>query len=561
MHNEIKHLQKKFFALSATISFAVIFIMLLVLNILMNVSFNNELKAAADIVSQTAISNAPDMDHETILLSDTQTDENGNYIIERNPKSIQNITINGEILCTNDKAEWYCAGGGVYFEYPIDHLEKPKLIHKEYKFNQGNTKIIIDFTDDSTFMCDEKPFEATIDQVSDKRFYISPVWWSMASTSYDNHNTDVELIINNIEIQYRDNALVENFTFKEHNFNDVYPSGIPYTLNNFQCFYIINDKQDRPVEFNSGNTTLSVKSQKVSNIMKNNTYGDVKFDNISYKHFFSETNQFDIHVFMHNTLTEKSGSRLLIISVLCGGGAFVMVLVIIYFVSGRAVRPIKEGYKKQNEFISNASHELKTPITVISATTQLMEKKNGTDSLLNCIQVQSKKMGRLVNEMLTLTRITDSAKQPNEFEQFDLSRAVINNVLYFEGRAFEEGKKIKTDIQENILFEGNQNKIDELIGILLDNALKYSDEKSVIELSLHSEKRNIILTCKNKCENFDPDNITHLFERFYRGDKSHSERREGFGLGLAIAYEIVNIHNGDIAVDYREDYVIFEIKI
>lgn len=104
-------------------------------------------------------------DSETILLRDTQTDKNGNYIIERNPKSIQNITINGEIQCTNDKAEWYCAEDDVYFEYPIDDLEEPKLIHKEYKFNQGNTKIIINFTDDSTFMCDKKPFEAAINQV------------------------------------------------------------------------------------------------------------------------------------------------------------------------------------------------------------------------------------------------------------------------------------------------------------------------------------------------------------------------------------------------------------
>lgn len=101
-----------------------------------------------------------------------------------------------------------------------------------------------------------------------------------------------------------------------------------------------------------------------------------------------------------------------------------MVFILIYFVSGRAVKPIKEGYEKQNQFISNASHELKTPITVISATTQLMKKKLGTDTLLGCIQAQSEKMGRLVNEMLTLTRITDSGRQLNEFKQFDLSKTV-----------------------------------------------------------------------------------------------------------------------------------------
>lgn len=190
-----------------------------------------------------------------------------------------------------------------------------------------------------------------------------------------------------------------------------------------------------------------------------------------------------------------------------------------------------------------------------------MKKKLGTDTLLGCIQAQSEKMGRLVNEMLTLTRITDSGRQLNEFKQFDLSKTVKKNALYFEGRAFEEGKKIKTDIQENVMFNGIENKIDELLGILLDNALKYSDDGSVIELELHSERESITLCCKNKCQGFDEKNIPHMFERFYRGDKAHSEMREGFGLGLAIADEIINIHKGTINAKYLDNCVTFIIKL
>ena len=150
-------------------------------------------------------------------------------------------------------------------------------------------------------------------------------------------------------------------------------------------------------------------------------------------------------------------------------------------------RQIRESYEKQKEFISNASHELKMPITVITATTELMEKKNGSDRLLNCIQVQSEKMSRLVNEMLVLTRLSNYEKQSVDFKQFDISRTVGNAVLYFESRAFEENKRICSDIQENLMYTGSQDKIDELTGILLDNALKYSDESSDIKISLHME--------------------------------------------------------------------------
>lgn len=111
------------------------------------------------------------------------------------------------------------------------------------------------------------------------------------------------------------------------------------------------------------------------------------------------------------------------------------------------------------------------------------------------------------------------------------------------------------------MFNGIENKIDELLGILLDNALKYSDDGSSIGLELHSEKETITLCCKNMCQGFDEKNIPHMFERFYRGDKAHSEMREGFGLGLAIADEIVNIHKGTINAEYLDNCATLIIKL
>ncbi len=304
----------------------------------------------------------------------------------------------------------------------------------------------MDFTDNTSFIYEEKPFSADIMSVSEERFYISPVWWSMASTSYDNHNDDVILDISSIDIQYRENAsAVQNKNYKPQisDIGTIYSSGTPYTLNSFIFFYITEDKQGNIVELNSGNTEFSDAERDIADIAEDKAYHNIKIDNLKYKYFTASTDDFNIHIFIHNTLANQSGGILAVISVLSGGFVLLVVFILIYFVSGRAVKPIKDGYEKQNQFISNASHELKTPITVISATTQLMKKKLGTDTLLGCIQAQSEKMGRLVNEMLTLTRITDSGRQLNEFKQFDLSKTVKKMHFILKAEPLRKVKKLR----------------------------------------------------------------------------------------------------------------------
>ncbi|MDE6103031.1 MAG: HAMP domain-containing histidine kinase [Oscillospiraceae bacterium] len=562
MDKEIKHLRKKFFILSSSIAFVIIFIMLLVLNVLMHMTYQNELKTATDMVTQTACSNVMDINTEVIYLKDTETNDNGDHIILRDPGLIKSITLNGEITCTDINAEWYCAGGGIYFEF-IDEHDNAKYIHKEYKFNQGNTKITVDFTNNSDFICDDKPIVTDISKASQDRFWISIVWWAISSNSQNTNNPDVKLNIDSIEIQYTENisaASSQSFEIQKRDFKDIYLSGTPQTLSNFSCFYFITDKKDNLVEINEGNISRKVSEEDIDSYIKNTYKSDFMIDNIKYTHHLTETDYFKIHVFIHSTQAEKNSRQLLLMSVLSGSSVFVLLLILIYIISGRAVKPISESYKKQKEFISNASHELKTPITVITATSELMEKKNGSDRLVNCIKIQSQKMSRLVNDMLTFSRLSNHEKQSDDFKKFDMSNVVRNTALYFESRAFEERKQIISNIQENISFTGNQNKIDELIGILLDNALKYSDENSQIKLNLYSEKENIILTCQNQCMNFNTDDIPFLFERFYRGDKSHSKETEGFGLGLSIAKEIVLLHKGNITVNYKNKIVYFHIK-
>ena len=202
--------------------------MLLILNLFMQISYHSEFKTADEMIKQTAYSNMPDIDKEIIYLKDTDTNDIGDHIIPYNPRTIKNITLNGEITCTDTSAEWYCAGGGIYFEL-TDELGNSKLIHKEYKFNQGNTKITVDFTDNSDFICNEQPVATDITKVSQDRFLISIVWWTMSSASESTNNPDVKLNIDSIEIQYNEDASAasaQNYKVKICDFNDIYPSGI-----------------------------------------------------------------------------------------------------------------------------------------------------------------------------------------------------------------------------------------------------------------------------------------------------------------------------------------------
>ena len=169
-------------------------------------------------------------------------------------------------------------------------------------------------------------------------------------------------------------------------------------------------------------------------------------------------------------------------------------------------------------------------------------------------------MSRLVNEMLDLTRLSNPQKASVSFQRFDMSRIVRNTVLYFESRAFEEVKTLTADIEDELYISGDPDKTDELTGILIDNALKYSDERSDIRIRLFSENNMAVLTCENLCSSFDTADIPHLFERFYRADKSHSGENEGFGLGLSIAREIVNVYHGTISAEYKDSMVVFRAE-
>lgn len=249
------------------------------------------------------------------------------------------------------------------------------------------------------------------------------------------------------------------------------------------------------------------------------------------------------------------------VSTILGTVVFALLLSIILCISRRIVAPISESFEKQKQFISNAGHELKMPVTVIFATTDLLERKHGNDRLLDTIKAQSDKMGNLVGELLELSRLSEINENKTQFSNFSISDIVNNTVLYFESRAFEEQHALEINIDEGLTMYGDSRKIERLIGILLDNALKYADAQSRIRITLSEQKGRIILTCSNRCTEINQEQISHLFERFYRAEESHFNEKEGFGLGLSIALAITELHKGEISVSLNDNTVIFKIHL
>ena len=248
---------------------------------------------------------------------------------------------------------------------------------------------------------------------------------------------------------------------------------------------------------------------------------------------------------------------MLLISAVIGIVSFLLVLLIIVLASKHAVKPIAESYAKQKQFVTDAGHELKTPLTVISANNELARMIYGDSEWFDSIDRQVGKMNHLVRSMITLAKMDEERKEV--FAAFNLSDAVYDTAKSFEGLLHSQGKLITFDIQEKLQYTGDESKIRQVVSILLDNAAKYCDEKGKVAVRLSSGGRQIRLQVINDYKNASDCDFTQVFERFYRADKARTSDGS-YGLGLSIAKSIVELHKGEIRAKVLEhDRVMFEV--
>ena len=210
------------------------------------------------------------------------------------------------------------------------------------------------------------------------------------------------------------------------------------------------------------------------------------------------------------------------------GMVFIFLLVVI--LSKWIVTPVQTAFDKQKQFIADASHELKTPLTIITANAEVLAGTVKDNKWLNHILAQTRRMNFLIKNLLELAKL-DSCDIPHELMDFDMSQCVKNAALSFESLAFEYGKTYEIDICNNIYMYGNESAIRQLTTILLDNAFKYSEEKGSISIHLCQQGDKRILTVQNSGNIIPKQEQKRIFERFYRSDSSRSRETGGYGLG------------------------------
>ncbi|MGN1411053.1 MAG: sensor histidine kinase [Oscillospiraceae bacterium] len=567
MDKAIKRIRKKFITTATMISFSIIFLMVIILNLLMNLTYKNENQIIIDMISQTALLNAPSINSEKFYFKDMKPNHNGDYVITSvNVNDISKVILYGNISNNDNHSLWYCGGGGLMFNFQNANGEII-LVHKEYIFNKDNTKITVDFSTFDDVMYNNDYITLKNGKILGDGLTISPVWWTSSSSNINDKN--VSLNLDSIEIIYNDNVDSKNLSngsIRYQNFNDVFGNDYPTVLNGVSSFYLITDSNYNLLEVNYGNLLTKISNEEalyyidiISNSSKNSNTIYTK-SGIPYNYIIKSKDDINVIMFTYNGLENITLKRLLIISIGVGIVLTIVLFIIIVIISKNVIKPIKIAFEKQKQFISNASHELKTPVTVISATTDLLKNQVGDNKWITCIKEQSEKMGRLIHELLDLAKISENVADHKNFFHFDISQVVNNSILYFECRTYEENKTIVTNIQKDITFFGDENRISELINILIDNALKYSIKNSEIYINLKTSKNRIILECSNQCDNLNTIDINRLFERFYRDDTSHSSIKSGFGLGLSIAQSIVEYHNGIIKASYNNNIIKFTVE-
>lgn len=229
----------------------------------------------------------------------------------------------------------------------------------------------------------------------------------------------------------------------------------------------------------------------------------------------------------------------------------VLVYILVVIFSKKAIDPVVKSARQQKQFITDASHELKTPITVIGTSLTVLEMETGKQKWIDKALTQTEKLKDLVNTLVDLSKM-DEDDTPIKLSKFNISEAVSETTESFEDFSKTNNHTLISDIENGIEYSGDEYYIRQLVSILLDNAVKYASDNSDINISLKKGKKGVVIKVDNECEKIEKDDLDKLFDRFYRVDKSRSSGR-GFGIGLSMAKNIVEAHKGKISVTCPND--------
>lgn len=278
----------------------------------------------------------------------------------------------------------------------------------------------------------------------------------------------------------------------------------------------------------------------------------------NYRYLMTKDGSETSVIFLDCTKTLDSARTFLLLSMFISVLGILGFFLILWIVSNRIILPIMDGYEKQKRFITDAGHDIKTPITIIDADAELLEMDIGENEWLSDIKKQTSRLASLTSDLIYLSRTEERENMPHiDFPFSDLTEEVI---LSFYAPARTKNIVINHTISPAVFYCGEEESIRKLVTILMDNAIKYSPEGEEIIVNLKKQGRSIILKISNKAKNLSDESIDHIFDRFYRSDPARSTSG-GFGIGLSVANAIVSSHKGRISAQKHGDILTIEVVL
>lgn len=323
--------------------------------------------------------------------------------------------------------------------------------------------------------------------------------------------------------------------------------------------YIVKIDSSNNILDITNNSNNDVSDSEIEIIAKNilNSSSDFKVGNLYFDQYSYSKKQDSIiiidNTFSRNKLLSSLKNSFIIFFVL-----EILIVYVSWLLTKWITKPVLSSFEKQRQFIADASHELKTPLSIIIASSDSLEKNPNETKWLEYIKGEAIKMNGLVTDLLELARSEDASLK-EELVNNNISKQIELSILSFEGIIYERGLKLNYYVQDDLYLKCDVNKIKQLVGILIDNAIKHSYENETVEVDLRSDRNNIILKVKNRGDVIEKEDIDKIFERFYRADKSRNRNDKRYGLGLSIAKNIVTLHGGKIEVSSSGKETIFKV--
>lgn len=255
-------------------------------------------------------------------------------------------------------------------------------------------------------------------------------------------------------------------------------------------------------------------------------------------------------VFLDTSEEMMSYIRVLFLSGGMGIFCWFLMLFIIIFLSKKAIRPIAESIEKQKQFVTNAGHEIKTPLAIILANTEAMELYNGENKWSKNIREQTVRLNGLMKNLLLLAKMDEGSAEIVKTE-ISLSELLMENAQIYAEPLKLRNITLQTEIHPDIVIQGNRDQFLQLISILFDNALKYTNTNGMVYVRLEKNEKHIRLCIKNSCEKLPDTPPEKLFDRFYRDDKARTQKNGGYGIGLSVARSIAEASKGSITAEYE----------